>query len=65
MTEHQPTDMVLLKRAAVITGYTISAMEHKIARGIWVEGREWFKAPDGKRMISMRGYERWAKGETA
>jgi hypothetical protein len=41
------------------TGYTVSAVETKIARGVWVEGREWILAPDNNRFIDMEGFNRW------
>lgn len=52
---------VLISKAAELTGYTKRAIETKIARGQWVEGREWVKAPDGHRMISLRGYAAWVE----
>jgi hypothetical protein len=52
---------VLIPKAAEITGYTPRAIELKIARGVWVEGREWVKAPDGHRMISLEGYRKWVE----
>lgn len=47
-----------------ITGYTVKAVERKIEDGVWVEGREWKKAPDGHRLISLEGYKRWVEGGT-
>lgn len=52
---------VLIKRAAELTGYTPRAIEEKIAKGVWLEGREWIKAPDGRRLISMEGFARWVE----
>jgi hypothetical protein len=51
---------VLPEIAALATGYTVKAMMRKIETGVWVEGAEWVKAPDGRRLIDLRGYERWA-----
>lgn len=60
MIKHsESTAYVLIPRAAELTGYTRRAIEEKIAKGVWLEGREWLKAPDGRRMISIRGYEQW------
>jgi hypothetical protein len=56
-----PAPYVLLTKAEELTGYTVKAMERKIERGQWVEGREWIRAPDGRRLISMRGYQQWAE----
>jgi hypothetical protein len=43
------------------TGYTARAVETKIHRGVWVEGREYRRAPDGSILIDMNGYERWVE----
>lgn len=52
---------VVLKKAEELTGYTVKAMERKIERGEWVEGREWRKAPDGRRLLSVEGYRAWVE----
>lgn len=41
------------------TGYSKSAVDTKITRGVWIEGKEWIQAPDGNRLIDMEGYNRW------
>lgn len=56
-----PAPYVLPAVAAAITGYTVKAIARKIERGEWLEGREWVKAPDGRRLISMKGYRQWAE----
>jgi hypothetical protein len=53
----QPARFVTIPLAELLTGYTTAAIETKIARGVWVEGREWRRAPDGRVLIDMRGYE--------
>lgn len=53
---------VLIAKFCELTGYTQRAVELKIERGVWIEGREWIKAPDGHRLISIRGYAQWAEG---
>jgi hypothetical protein len=45
------------------TGYSPKAVARKIEDGVWVEGREYVRAPDGRRLIDMEGYEAWARGE--
>jgi hypothetical protein len=52
---------VLIDKAAELIGYSRSAIEAKIARGQWVEGRQWVKAPDGHRMISLKGVQQWVE----
>lgn len=59
-----PTRFVTIKLAAAMTGLTVGAIEMKIARGVWLEGRQWVKR-DGRVMIDIRGYERWAETGTA
>lgn len=60
-----PARYVTIPLAATLTGYTVDAIETKIARGVWVEGREWKRAPDGRVLVDMRGFERWAEGQSA
>lgn len=56
-----PAPYVTMQLAEAMTGYTVKAMERKIERGDWLEGREWFKAPDGRRLISIQGYRAWVE----
>ena len=42
------------------TGYTKGAVETKIARGVWLQGKEYLRAPDNCVLIDMEGYNRWA-----
>ena len=53
---------VLLPLAMLLTGYTVNAMERKIKRGDWIEGKVWKRAPDGRVLIDMEGYARWVEG---
>ena len=52
---------VLTKRFADITGYTESAVRHKIKGCVWVEGRIWRKAPDGRIFVNVGEFERWVE----
>lgn len=54
---------VTLEKCAVETGYTVKAIENKIARGIWIEGRQFRRAPDGRVLVDMKGYELWVEGQ--
>jgi hypothetical protein len=56
-----PSRYVLLNIAASITGYTVKAMERKIERGDWQEGKVWRRAPDGRICIDLAGYEKWVE----
>lgn len=55
-----PCRFVRLHLAEHCTGYTVKAMERKIERGEWAEGREYRRAPDGHILIDLLGYEKWA-----
>jgi hypothetical protein len=57
-----PARYVLLCLAVRITGYTVKAMERKIERRDWVEGKVWVRAPDGRVLIDMVGYHKWVEG---
>lgn len=53
---------VLIERYAELSGYTPKAIRLKIERGVWLEGRQYRKAPDGHIMIDVEGVERWVEG---
>lgn len=59
MTVEQVASHVTIRKAAEVTGYSERAIEEKIAKGVWLKGREWVHAPDGRRLISMKGYDQW------
>jgi hypothetical protein len=54
---------VLLPLANLVTGYSVKAMERKIERGDWQEGKVWRRAPDGRILIDVVGYQRWVEGQ--
>lgn len=54
---------VTIEVAANRTGYTKRAIETKIAKGVWIEGFEFRRAPDGRVLVDMEGYERWVVGQ--
>ncbi len=54
---------VTIRKAVELTGYSEDAIRTKKARGEWLEGREWVRSPDGRILIDLEGYERWARGE--
>ena len=56
-----PARYVLLPVANAITGYSVKAMERKIERGDWPEGKLWKRAPDGHILIDMMGFQRWVE----
>jgi len=56
-----PARYVLLPVANSITGYSVKAMERKIERGDWPEGKLWRRAPDGRILIDLMGYQKWVE----
>jgi len=60
-----PASIITLDLATAVTGLTRKAIEGKIARGDWLAGREYHRAPDGRIFIDLKGYEQWVVGATA
>jgi hypothetical protein len=56
-----PARYVLLPLATVVTGYSVKAMERKIERGDWAEGKVWVRAPDGRILVDLIGYQKWVE----
>lgn len=44
---------------SAMTGLTVRAIDGKRATGVWLEGQEWRRAPDGGIYYDVEGYERW------
>jgi hypothetical protein len=57
----EPAAYVTIEKAAEVTGYSKRAIEEKIAKGVWLKGRVWTHAPDGRRLISMKGFQQWVE----
>ena len=51
---------VTIELAAAITGLSAAAIRAKIAKAVWVEGRQYVRR-DGRVLVDMRGYEQWAE----
>ena len=54
-------DWITIRKFCADTGYTDDAVRSKLSQGIWREGIVWRKAPDGRVLISIRGYNAWAE----
>ena len=50
-----------ISKFSVESGYTEDAIRTKIRDGIWPEGQVWIKAPDGRNLIDVQGYESWVE----
>src|SRR5687768_8837591 len=59
----RPARYVRIPLAALMTGYTAEAIQQKISRADWRQGREWRYTPNGEVVIDMRGYERWVESQ--
>lgn len=59
-----PSQWVLVKRFAEITGYSENAVRHKVKNGTWIQGRLWRKAPDGRIFLNLSEFERWVESNT-
>lgn len=57
------TALVLIHKAAEVTGYTEKAIRRKIEEGTWRQGLEYVKAPDSHIMIDLKAVEQWARGQ--
>jgi hypothetical protein len=56
-----PARYVLLPLANLVTGYSVKAMQRKIERGDWQEGKVWRRATDGRILIDITGYQKWVE----
>ena len=57
----EPTLYVTIPVASAMTGYSAKAIRRKIECRVWIEGREFRKAPDGHVLISLKGYQQWVE----
>ena len=55
-----PARYVTIELAATITGFSAPAIRARIARGIWLEDRQYVRR-EGRVLIDLRGYEKWAE----
>ena len=52
-------NLVTVKKLAQETGYSESAIQNKIDKGIWTKGKHWVNAPDGRRFLSIKAINAW------
>lgn len=52
-------NFVTIPLAAAVTGYSEKAIRRKIETAVWLEGREFVRAPDGHVLINLQGYHSW------
>lgn len=54
---------LLIPKFCEETGYTERAVETKIHRHVWADGKEYRRAPDGRILVDMEGFEKWVVGQ--
>ena len=52
---------VTVRKFSSESGYTEAAIRAKIADGTWLMDYVWRKAPDGRVLIDVHGYEAWVE----
>jgi hypothetical protein len=50
-----------IRKFSAESGYSEAAVRSKVRDGIWAEGAVWVRAPDGRILIDVTGYERWVE----
>jgi hypothetical protein len=56
-----PARYMLIDAAAAALGSTPKAIRMKMERGVWVENKQYRRAPDGRIWIDMQGVEKWVE----
>jgi hypothetical protein len=44
-----------------LTGYSEKAVRRKIEEGIWLQGKHYRKAPDGRITMNLQEYYKWVQ----
>lgn len=52
---------VLINRLCDLTGYTDDAVRAKIKKGVWLAGKHWIKAPDGRILFNLEAIKAWVE----
>jgi hypothetical protein len=58
-------EWVLIPLFASLTGYTEKAIRAKIERGVWLQGKHYRVAPDGRITMNLLEYYKWVEGAKA
>ncbi len=58
-----PARDVTIRLAATVTGLTERAIEAKIREGVWLEGQEYHRAPDGRIYVDLHAVGRWIRNK--
>lgn len=52
---------VLIPVFCSLSGYTDKAVRRKMGEGVWIQGKHYKKAPDGRIHMSMPEYYKWVE----
>lgn len=52
---------VLIPVFSSLTGYSEKAVRRKIEDGIWLEGKHYRRAPDGRISMDLQEYTKWVE----
>ena len=58
-----PARYVTIKGAAAAMGLSEGAVRKRLERGIWLEGKQWRKAPDQRIYIDMLAVAAWIESK--
>jgi hypothetical protein len=56
-------EWVLIPMFASMTGYSEKAIRRKIEDGVWLQGKHYQKAPDGRITMNIPRYYEWVQGK--
>lgn len=54
-----PARCVTIELAALCIGLSAKAIRRKIEEGVWLEGQEYHRAPDGRIYVDLEGHRKW------
>jgi hypothetical protein len=52
---------VLIPVFCQVTGYSEKAVRRKLEEGVWVQGKHFRRAPDGRITMNIQEYYRWVE----
>lgn len=58
---HLPLQWMLIPMFCSLTGYSEKAVRRKIEDGVWVQGKHYRKAPDGRITMNVQEYYKWVE----
>jgi len=60
-----PSRYVTIDLFSAVTGLTPAAVRKRIERGVYLEGKQFRRAPDGRIRMDLQRHERWVERLTA